>query len=242
MKPCSRRFRLLKRDQPVVRVEHLDGEAVLVQQPPRNRPRIRGHHAERPVARTHRRARVEQRVAQLRQRPRQADVGQVRRQPRPASIHAMTRRAVAFAFEDCPAARRVAHTANDGRANTGADHRHVPQVTHDLGRLLVGKTMRRHRRARNASLDDRDQVGIGRAPAKLTAGQLDAGNLIASGTVTSRAAGLIQARAVLDVGGRVAVILRDHLAPVVRRQKRSDRGGDPDHEDGKPAHEFQPRR
>ena len=85
------------------------------------------------------------------------------------------------------------------------------QVGDDGGGLkIVDRFVRRHRRPGDAFFDDGDQFALcacggGRA-AKLASAEIGLGERVAVGAVAREAIGAIEASAVFDVGGCIAVL------------------------------------
>src|SRR5439155_14213533 len=138
------------------------------------------------------------------------DVAKVRRYTRAVAVDAMAGRAVGLSVEERLALHDVAAGHVAGRAGAAGSGREAAQVRDDRPRLGFRKAARRHRRARDTGLDDPDDLRVGRPAPELAAHEIDAGHHVTGWTMTSRAARLIEPRAVLDVGRCVTVLLRQH--------------------------------
>jgi hypothetical protein len=137
----------------------------------------------------------------------------------------MTVEALAFAFDDHLPAQRVA------LHRCGSYISHGPQIRGDAQRLLSHHSgVRRHRRVRNAVLDDVRDLVVRERPAVHAAPEVDAGDEVAVRSVAVSARGLIDAAAVCDVGG--GRVLRVERGRARRREN---------HQDGRPQRFAAPR-
>src|SRR5579862_2864386 len=106
----------------------------------------------------------------------------------------MATAAVAGAVEDCFAAFGV----SEGHI-AGIESCHVPDVGDDCGKLRGIKTVRRHGRAGDAVGNHGAQIAVGKDVLKLSAAQIDPGNLVPAHPVTARALGGEDPRSIFDV-------------------------------------------
>src|SRR5271155_4793521 len=113
----------------------------------------------------------------------------------------MAARASALAFENSLASRRV----SIGRRGPAAGGRRM-QIFQDGSRLKIGELVGRHRRSRNAVLNDPDHLVFGRPSPELAVPQIHAVHQVAFRPMTGDTVVAEQLSAILDVGGGEAVL------------------------------------